>query len=414
MRTPLVVKQVVRNLLTRKGRSFLTILGIVIGVAGVIIIISLGAGAQSLILGQVTKLGSNLINIMPGKANDSGAPAQAYGIQITTMNLDDSVALRDKSRVPHAIGVTGAVTSSATVRWQNKEADTRFIGVEYTYPDVVNNVSLAAGRFFDEREEKGLANVIVLGSTVKEELFGDDEAIGKVVKIKSIPFQVIGVIAERGSFMFQNQDDQVFIPVSIAQHQILGISHIQVIYMKVDSAENMERTIEDVNQVLTERHRIKRDVDKDFTVRSLADAIKALTAITDALRLFLVAMAAISLIVGGIGILNIMLVTVAERTREIGLRKAVGATNKLILRQFLLESGVMTFSGGIIGIILGSLVSFLAALGARATGLDWAFIISPISIFLAIGTSILTGIIFGLYPAYKASRLNPIEALRYE
>lgn len=391
----------------------MTILGIVIGVAGVIIIIALGAGAQALILGQVTKLGSNMLAVMPGKTNESGAPASAYGIQITTLVTEDAEALQDKSRVPHATAVAGAVTGSGTITWHNQEADTNYVGTQADYSNVVN-INLTDGRFFDQREETGAANVIVIGSQIKEDLFGETNPIGQIVKIKSVPFMVIGVIEKRGSFMFTNQDNQVYMPLKLAQTQLLGIHHLVAVYLKVDSAENMPVTTDEVTQILKERHNIKRDVDMDFTVRNLADAIKVMTQITDALRLFLVAMAAISLIVGGVGILNIMLVTVAERTREIGLRKAVGATNGNILKQFLFESGLLTLLGGIVGIIVGILVSFLAYVGARAAGLDWAFIISPISVVLSVGISILTGVVFGLYPAYKASRLSPIEALRYE
>lgn len=407
------VKLVYRSLLSRKGRSFLTILGIVIGVAGVIIIISLGAGAQSLILGQITKFGSNLLAVMPGKANESGAPAAAYGIQITTLVTEDATALQDKTRVPHATAVVGAVTGSGTVTWQNQEYDAQFLGTQADYAPMQDLV-MEKGKFFDQREDNGGANVIVLGYQVAKELFGETEPIGQVVKIKSVPFMVIGVVSERGSFMFQNLDNQVYIPLKLAQTQLLGIHHLLAIYLEVDSAENVEITTEQINSILKERHNIKRDADVDFEVRNLADAIKLLTTITDALKLFLVAMASISLVVGGVGILNIMLVTVAERTREIGLRKAVGATNSNIMRQFLYESGLLTFSGGVIGIIIGIIVSFLLALGARGAGLDWAFVISPVSIALSVGISILTGVVFGLYPAYKASRLNPIEALRYE
>ncbi|MGE5297869.1 MAG: ABC transporter permease [Acidobacteriaceae bacterium] len=408
-----IARLVFSTLLARKGRSFLTILGIVIGVSGVIIIIAMGASAQNLILGQVTKLGTNLLSVMPGKSNENGPPSQAYGVQITSLVTEDAVALRDKNRVPHAAGVVGAVTGSANVIWQNREYETRFTGTEADYPKIVN-LNMQAGRFFDEREDKGNANVIVLGSMVKDELFGQGEALGKVVKIKNVPFLVIGVLEEKGSFMFQNQDDQVMIPLELAQQQLLGIHHLQSISIKVDSSENMESTIADVKQVLMERHRIKRDIDADFTVRSIADAIKIFTQITDALRLFLVSMAGIALLVGGIGILNIMLVTVAERTREIGLRKAVGATNSSVLKQFLLESAALTLLGGVIGIIVGVLVSFALALVAQGAGFDWPFIISPISIVLAVGVSVLTGVVFGIYPAFKASRLSPIDALRYE
>ncbi len=417
------IKLVFRTLLARKGRSFLTILGIVIGVAGVIIIIALGAGAQSMILSSITKLGSNLLSVQPGKSNEKGPPAQLYGIVVTTLTADDAQAIRDTSRVPHALAVNAIVRGLATVVWQNQSFDTNFVGTEYTYPDVVS-ITMEEGRFFDDKEDRGNANVVVLGSSVADDLFKESgtDPLGQVIKVKStsapdvggVPLRVIGVIAARGTAFFQNQDDQIFLPLAIGQKQLLGIHYLQAINIKADNADNVESVRADIKQMLDERHRIKREVDEDFTVRNVADAVSILTTVTNALRLFLTAMAAIALIVGGIGILNIMMATVAERTREIGLRKAVGANNARIMSQFLFESGTLTFLGGIMGIIVGVVISYLAALVMRKLGYDWAFVISLISVLMAVGVSILTGVIFGLYPAYKASKLNPIDALRYE
>jgi len=417
------IKLVLRVLLARKGRSILTILGIIIGVSGVIIIISLGSGAQSLILGQITKLGSDLLSIQPGKTNEKGPPAQLFGIVITTLVNEDAEALRNEGRVPHAKAVNALVQGGVTVVWQNKTVDTNVTGSDYAYPSVVH-IDMSAGQFFDKQQEQGNASVAVLGSSVAEQLFAASgvSPIGQVVKVRSsaqeeaggVPLRVIGVVASRGTTFFQDQDDQIFVPLSIGQQQILGIHYLQAINIKVDSAENIQQTIADATSVLKQRHRIQKDVDVDFTVRNIADAVSILGTITDALRLFLTSMAAIALIVGGIGILNIMMATVAERTREIGLRKAVGATKKTIMSQFLLEAGVLTFMGGVVGIIIGIIISFLITLLMRYLGYDWAFVISIRSILLAVSVSILTGVIFGLYPALKASRLDPIEALRYE
>jgi putative ABC transport system permease protein len=408
-----VAKLVLRGLLARKGRSFLTILGIIIGVAGVIIIIALGAGAQHLVLSQVTKFGTNLLSVMPGKSDESGAPSQAYGIQITTLTAYDAEALRDKNRVPHALGVIASVTGNDFAVWKGNDSGVNFVGTEYDYPNIVN-LGLSEGRFFDERESKGGANVVVIGWQVKEELFGDQNPIGEIIKIKNVPLVVIGVIEKRGSFMFQNQDAMIFMPLTVAQKQILGINHVLSISLKVDQSENIQSTINDVETLLKERHNIKRDEDMDFSVFDIAEAVKIFTQVTDALRMFLATMAGIALLVGGIGILNIMLVTVAERTREVGLRKAVGAKNSVILKQFLVESATLTLIGGLFGIIAGVAVSFLVSLGAQYAGFDWPLIISFYSIVLAVGVSILTGVVFGLYPAYKAAKLNPIDALRYE
>lgn len=409
------IQLVIRTLLARKGRSFLTILGIVIGVAGVIIIIALGAGAQSLVLGQVTKLGTDLLSVQPGKSNEKGPPAQVFGITITTLVNEDAETIRSGGQVPHARAVNALVRGSGTVTWQNKTVDTTFIGTDSYYPSVVN-ITMDAGNFFDQRDGEGGANVTVLGYSVAKELFEESgiDPIGQVIKIKNVPLRVVGVVSERGSAFFQDQDDQIFIPLPIGQQQLLGIRYLQQINIKVDSADNVIQTKEDINAVMLQRHRIRDEVDADFTIRNTADAIDILKTITSALSLFLTAMAAIALVVGGIGILNIMLVTVAERTREIGLRKAVGANNRAVRNQFLLEAGTLTSLGGIIGIILGIIVSYLISLLMDYLGYDWAFVVSISSIFLAISVSILTGVIFGLYPAFKAAKLNPIEALRYE
>jgi len=417
------IKLVFRTLLARKGRSFLTILGIIIGVAGVIIIISLGAGAQSLILGQITKLGSDLLSVQPGKSNEKGPPAQVFGITITTLINEDADALRNKAQVPHAYAVCGMATGLVTVTWQNKNIDTNLRAEESTCSDVIN-FTMKEGQFYDQQQDRGNVNVIVLGSSVADELFRETgvNPVGQIVKVRSAnqeqaggtPFRVIGVTAPKGTSMFQDNDDQVFTPLVIGQQQVLGIRHLQMIMVKVDSAENVDQTIADIKNVMNQRHRVLKDVDADYTVRNIADAVKILSTITDALQLFLTAMAALALIVGGIGILNIMLATVAERTREIGLRKAVGATNVGIMKQFLIEAGVLTFLGGVVGIIFGIIISYLTSLLIRYLGYDWAFVVSIKSVVLAIAVSILTGVIFGLYPALKASKLNPIDALRYE
>ncbi len=405
-------RQVFQTISARKGRSFLTILGIVIGVAGVVTIVALGAGAQSLVLSQVQNLGTNLIGVLPGKSDETGPPAAVFGIQVTTLVQEDAEAIAERSRVPHAEAVASFARGSGTLRWGSRDVDTFYSGTTASYVRV-QNAELSEGRFFDDREETG-AQVMVLGATVRDDLFGDVDPLGQVVKIGSVPFEVIGVMKKQGTVAFQNQDDQVFVPLPVAQQQLLGIRHLQFIRIKVDSAENVKQTMDDLKQLLMERHRIRSPDEVDFSVRDLADAIKLLTGITDALKLFLSLMAGIALVVGGIGIMNIMLVTVAERTREVGLRKAVGATTSGIRNQFLIEACALTLAGGIIGLALGALLSYGAALAARSQGYEWAYVISPQSVLLAVGVSILTGIVFGLYPAFKAAKLNPIDALRYE
>jgi len=420
------IRTTIKDLLARKGRSFLTILGIVIGVAGVIIIISLGSGAQSLVLGQITKLGSNLVGVLPGKSNENGPPTAVFGVQIKTLTLSDIEAIKNKGKVPNATDVASFVSGNVTIIAGKESVDTSFVATDGSYTRI-QNTEMIKGTFFSDEESNSGANVIVLGYDVAKGLFPNGNEIGSVVKIKvpnnnpsnvessnSIPFRVIGVQKKLGTVAFQNQDDQVFIPFSIGQRQLLGIDYVQFARIKIDDSINVKMAMEDIKRVLREQHRIHNSENDDFSVRDLADAIKLLTGITDTLRIFLGLMAGISLIVGGIGIMNIMLVTVSERTREIGLRKAIGATRRNIRNQFLLESIVLTFTGGVLGILLGILISYLVAIGARLAGYDWAFIISPFAVLLAVSVSVITGIVFGIYPALKAAKLDPIDALRYE
>lgn len=415
------IKATLRSLFQRRARAFLTLLGIGIGVAGVIVIVSLGAGAQTLVLGQITKLGSNLIAILPGKSDSSGPPAAIYGVTITSMTQSDVTALSDKARNPYLTNVAASVRGVVTVVAGNSNVDTYVTGANASYPNV-QNVPLLEGRFFSEAEDNSNANVAVLGYSVKQSIFADKSAIGEVIKLTattadgtvSIPFRVVGVAAEQGNVFFQNEDDQVFVPLNVAAKQILGINYVQYIRAKADSAEHIKTAIADATRTLREEHHIAAGADDDFSVRDLADAIKILTSITDALKSFLGLMAGLALVVGGIGIMNIMLITVTERTQEIGLRKSIGATAKDIQSQFLLEAVTLTAVGGILGILAGIIISYLIYLTAIALSYDWAFIISPEAVILALGVSAATGIIFGYYPAKKAARLDPIEALRYE
>lgn len=410
-----LIKSAFRALNAARRRSFLTMLGIIIGVAAVIIIIAIGAGAQSLILSQVSTFGANLVGVLPGKSEKNGPPASVMGVTITTLTLDDAKALTDKSNAPHISAVAPFTRGVGTLAWKDQKYDTSLSGTSAEYLNVEGG-EIAEGRFFGPEEEAGVARVLVLGSTVKEELFGQSEAIGQTVRLKNSGFTVIGVMAERGTVAFQNYDDQVFLPVTTMQREIAGVRHLGLLRAKVDSEEYVDQTVADIEATLRERHNItdKSGESDDFSVRSARDALNILTSITDGLRFFLAAMAALSLLVGGIGIMNIMLIRVVERTREIGLRQAVGARRLDIMAQFLVESVAITFSGGLIGIVVGEVLSFIIAFVARQLGYDWPFSFSLSAIILAVSVSVAVGLIFGLYPAAKASKLDPIEALRYE
>ena len=390
-------------------------LGIIIGVAAVIIIMAVGAGAQSLILNQIKTFGTNIIGVLPGATEQKGPPASVMGIVITTLTYEDAMSLNEKSNAPNITSVAAYYKSMSSVSWGANSYDTGISGVTVGYLDVEDGV-VDRGRFLAKEEETNLSKVAVLGSTVKQELFGDSDAIGKKIKIKKHDFEVIGVMKNRGTVAFQNNDDQIFIPIKTMQKLIAGVNHVSMVRLEVDHPENVDKAMRDVEITLRERHDItdQSGVDDDFTITSSAEAMDMITTVTDALRFFLVAIAAMSLLVGGIGIMNIMLVSVTERTREIGLRKAVGANNTDIMTQFLMEAATITLSGGAIGITIGSLISILIAVVANFLGYDWSLSISILSIILALIVSISVGLIFGLYPARKASKLQPVEALRHE
>jgi len=409
------IKSSISALLANKGRSFLTMLGIIIGVGAVIIIIAVGAGAQSLIISQVKGLGSNLVGILPGKSEEKGPPASVMGIVITTLTYEDAQAINDKKNVPNLVDVSAYTKSIGTLTWGSNTYDTSLSGSTVGYLEVEGG-EVVEGRFFTKEEERNLSRVVVLGSEVKEQLFGTSEAVGQRIKVNKHSFEVIGVMKERGTVAFQNYDDQVFIPILTVQKLIAGVNHLGLIRAKIDNQDNVAVAMKDIEITLRERHNISDETGSsdDFTVQSADTALDMLKTITNALKYFLAAVASLSLLVGGIGIMNIMLVSVTERTREIGLRKAVGATNFKIRSQFLFEAIIITFLGGTIGMIGGTIISFLIAKVAVLLGYDWEFLVSIFSIFLAVSVSISVGIIFGLYPAIKASRLNPIEALRYE
>lgn len=400
----------VQVLWRNKTRTFLTSLGIIIGIASVIIIISVGAGAQSLILNQIKGIGSDLLGILPGGADESGRPAATLGISVTTLTYDDVKAMAKLPEVSYATGYSRGV---ATVTWQNRTTDTNFVGVTSDYTKV-EAAEVTEGRFFIPEEDLGVTKTAVLGWQVKEDLFGDIDPINESIKINKETFHVVGVMEKRGSAGFQNQDDQVFVPIETSQKLLLGVNHLGFARAKIADGVDTAVAEDAVKTLLRERHDIEDPAEDDFTVGTSEQAISSLKSITDALNYFLAAVAAISLLVGGVGVMNIMFVAVSERTREIGLRKAVGAKPRDISWQFLLEAMLLTSFGGVIGILFGILFSWLVSLVAQAMGYDWDFVVSLFSISLAFIFIGVVGLAFGWYPSMKAAKLNPVEALRYE
>ena len=402
-----------KGLASHKLRSLLTILGIVIGVSAVIALMSIGTGAQAAITSRFEKMGTNLIFVRPGAVTEKGVRS-ALG-SAATLTLEDAEAIADPANCPSVLMVAPEVFGFGQVVAGGENVNTRIVGVtpEYQY---VRNFPVAEGEFISQRHLTARSMVCVLGSEVAETLFGGTSPIGQKVKINRRPFQVIGVLESKGGTVFASQDDAVLIPITTALYRLMrqrtarGGSRVQNINVQVVSAEEMEAAKEQITELLRERHHIVAE--DDFYLLSQKDIIGALTETTKTLTLFLGAIAGISLLVGGIGIMNIMLVSVTERTREIGIRKAVGAKRRDILLQFLIEAITLSLSGGVVGILLGW--GFAHLIPMFFGGGKLQTMVSPGIVALAFSVAAVTGLFFGTYPAFRAAQLNPIDALRYE
>jgi len=395
-------------LLSNKARSGLTILGIVIGIGSVIAMISVGQGAQSSIESSIQSIGSNLLIVMPSFQRGVGMQVSAGRGSARTLKQEDSDAIQKEITLVKALAPE--LSSRYQITAKGKNTNTSVVGTTAAYPEV-RNVEIAEGSFISEQNIRSLSKVAVLGPTTRDDLFGENttDVVGKTIRINKIDFKIIGITKAKGGSGFSNQDDMIFIPLSTAQRFLAGNDYVSTIYAEVVDQQSMTAAQEQITSLLLSRHNISNPELADFSIMNQADIVASASTITDTLTILLGSIAGISLIVGGIGIMNMMLTTVTERTREIGLRKAIGARKKDISLQFLTESVMLTFIGGIIGIFLGWLLS----LGVTQFG-GIATTVSISSILLAVGVSTAIGIIFGYYPARRAAGLNPIEALRYE
>lgn len=394
-----------RTLTLNKMRTGLAILGIVIGIGSVITLISLGQGSQQSIENQIQSLGSNLLTVSPSRQNDRGVMGQGGN---TSLTLADATEIERKLSQTLINKVSPEFSSRSQIIAGRNNTNVSVVGIFPAYAEI-RKITMDKGVFIGDRDVSAITKVAVLGPTTATDLFADVDPVGKTIKVGNQTLRVIGVTKSKGGTGFNNPDDMVYVPLTTAQKQIFGRDNLTSIAVEAKSENVMVQAQDQIGYLLLSQHKLNTPAEADFTIMSQSDLLNTVSQVTGTLTALLGGIAAISLLVGGIGIMNIMLVTVTERTREIGLRKALGAKKKTIIIQFLIESILLTFTGGIFGMIFGITVSFLIS-----KVMNLAYVISISSIVLAMGVSSLIGIIFGLYPARKAANLQPIEALRYE
>lgn len=406
MTTKDIIHETYSALSSNKIRSGLTMLGIVIGIASVIAMTAIGQGAQNSIESSIQSIGSNLVIVTPGAQRGAGIQVSGGRGTAKSLKLEDATALAGIAGVK---AIAPEVSGRYQVTAKGTNTNTTVDGVTVSFPDV-RNVQIDEGVFITDSNISSGAKVAVLGPTTRDDLFGAGvEAIGQIIRIKGTQFKVVGITKTKGGSGFQNPDDMIYIPITSAQRYFSGDEYVTSISVAAESADVMKQVQDDITSILLTKHHIADSTQADFSTLNQADIIATASSVTSTFTTLLAAVAGISLLVGGIGIMNMMLTTVTERTREIGLRKAIGAKRRDISQQFLIEAVALTFIGGVIGVILGWLIAYLVSkLGIISTT------VSVSSVLLAFGVSTAIGIIFGYYPALRASKLNPIEALRYE
>ncbi|MCF8720638.1 ABC transporter permease [Nitrospina gracilis] len=397
-----LIRMALRSLVANKLRTFLTALGIIIGVGSVISMISLGEGARKQTLETIAKFGTNIISVKPGQKSRRHVQSG----KVETLVLDDARAIRE--HIDRITGVSAEVYQSAQLKFGNKNRNATVRGTEEDYY-WMSNFQLDKGRYFADTEVRTARRVAVLGATVTKNLFDNVDPIGQTLKVDGQNFLVIGTMVAKGALSWFDPDDQIFIPVTTAQKRLFGVNYLQSVDVQAKRIQDIEVIKQDIESLLKRRHNIREGQDNDFHVQNSAEWLNSWGNAAKTFQYLLGGIAFISLMVGGIGIMNIMLVSVTERTREIGIRVAIGAKKREIRQQFLIESIFISFLGGFIGILMGTGISIaVSKLGG------WDMIVSLPSILLAFGFSVVVGVFFGLYPANKAANLNPIDALRYE
>lgn len=399
------IRLALRALQRNKLRSVLTMLGIVIGVGAVVAMVGIGNGAKAQVEAQIATLGQNMILVFPGSVTSGGVHSGSGGAG--TLKLEDAKAI--ESEVPDVTAVSPGVRASVQVSFGNQNWSTSVAGESPDYFDI-RQWSLSAGAPFTDQDLRSSAKVAVIGQTVANQLFGEEDPVGQIIRIRNVPFQVVGLLRPKGtSVMGSDQDDVIVIPYTTAMKRLIGSTLLRMISVQCSSEDKTTAVVQGITDLLRQRHRLGSDRENDFMVRSQQEIAEMATATSKILRVLLGAIASVSLVVGGIGIMNIMLVSVTERTREIGIRIAIGAHGNDIMSQFLIESVTLSSLGGILGILLGLGTSSTLS---RVAG--WPTLTSPAAIVVAFLFSAAVGVFFGLYPARKAASLDPIDALRYE